>query len=78
MGKKITRKEAVAKKLELYYTGDRCARGHLAERFVLGDRKTGKRRSRCVRCWEIDNPPPKKVVPEQEHREDLGVMGNYY
>ena len=73
--KKIKRSIAEKKKLEKYFTGSTCIRGHRAERYTFG---IMARRGKCVVCWEEDHKPEIEPEEEVERRPDLGIMGNYF
>jgi hypothetical protein len=51
----ITRKEAVARGLRRYFTGKRCTRGHIAERYVGN--------ADCVVCAHAQCSPEPPTLP---------------
>jgi HNH endonuclease len=67
----VTREQAIASGLKRYFTGERCSRGHLAERLVTS--------RGCLQCakentdkWIAENPDRAKAVQsrsEQKNRE---------
>lgn len=46
----ISRKEAIALKLKLFYTGEKCKRGHISQRYV-----NGKECAECVEQYRKEN-----------------------
>jgi len=51
----ISRSEAHTRGLKFYFTGEPCAKGHVAQRYVA-DGRVG----RCVECFPIKEPAPRK------------------